>query len=619
MLVYFFIKIKKISHFLYNSIANCKEKMLYLQHLKHIYSFMGQSSNINPLKRLQDLVSLDKKEIASVYFYAVLAGFVQLSVPIGIQSIIGFVLGASMVTSIYVLIVLVVIGVLAGGSMQINQMKITEKIQQRIFARYAFEFAEKIPSFDLKKIDKYYLPEKVNRFFEVLTIQKGLSKLLLDVPTATIQILFGLLLLASYNIAFIAFGFFLVVILWLMLKLTSNKGLVTSIEESNYKYAVVSWLQEMARVIKSFKYSQGTHFNLLKTDKNVVGYLAARTEHFKVLLFQYRILVFFKVGITASMLTIGIYLLLNQELNIGEFIAAEIVIITVINAVEKLITSLDGVYDVVTGLEKLEAVVESSLEKDGANMADTDLHCLDNGVSIEMIDLNFEYEEGKRILNKISLNIPANSTVCVSGQEGSGKSSFLKVLGTNYNDFTGAILFNKIPINNYPLGILRNKIGTYSNEQEIFLGTVSENINMGRNNISYDKITETAQKLGIDNFLDKLHNGFQTDVDATGRKFPSTVVKKILLLRAFVNDPTLLLLEEPWQGLERPTKNAMIDYIISKQHNATVVVASNDNDFAAKCDYHVYLTNGVATVIRNAALKKIISLEKKNDENEDEI
>ena len=580
---------------------------------------MAQAGKINPLKRLQDLISLDKKEIGSVYFYAILSGLVQLSVPVGIQSIIGFVLGASMVTSIYVLIVLVVLGVLAGGVMQINQMKIIEKIQQSIFARYAFEFAEKIPSFDLKKIDNYYLPEKVNRFFEVLTIQKGLSKLLLDIPTATIQIIFGLTLLALYNISFIGFGFLLVVILWLILRFTSDKGLVTSITESNYKYAVVSWLQEMARVVKSLKFSQGTHFNLLQTDKNVVGYLEARSEHFQVLLFQYRTLVFFKVAITASMLTIGIYLLLNQELNIGEFIAAEIVIITVINAVEKLITSLDGLYDVVTSLEKLEAVVESELEKDAAIIADTDVNGLDKGVSIEMIDLDFEYQEGKRILNKISLNIPANSTVCVSGQEGAGKSSFLKVLSTNYNDFTGAILFNKIPINNYPLEILRNKIGTYSHEQEIFLGTVSENINMGRVNISYDKITETAQKLGIDNFLDKLHNGFQTDVDATGRKFPTTVLKKILLLRAFVNDPTLLLLEEPWQGLERPTKNNMIDYIIGKKHNATVVVASNDNDFAAKCDYHVYLTNGVATVIRNAALKKIISLEKKNDEYESEI
>ena len=71
-----------------------------------------------------------------------------------------------------------------------------------------------------------------------------------------------------------------------------------------------------------------------------MGYLGARTKHFNVLLFQYKILVFFKVCMTLAMLTIGAVLLVDQQLNVGEFIAVEIVIIMVINAVEKLIISL---------------------------------------------------------------------------------------------------------------------------------------------------------------------------------------------------------------------------------------------------------------------------------------
>ena len=284
----------------------------------------------SPIARLWDLIIVEKKEIVSIYFYAILSGLLQLSVPLGVQAIIGFVLGASMVTSIYVLIIVVVVGVLMVGIMQINQVRIIEKIQQSIFARYAFAFAETIPRFDLKKIDNYYLPEKVNRFFDTLSVQKGLSKLLLDIPTASIQILFGLLLLTLYHPFFIVFGFLLLVILWLILKFTSKKGLATSLQESAYKYEVVAWLEEMARVIKSFKFSQGTHLNLEKTDKNMMGYLSARTAHFGVLLFQYKTLVFFKVAITTAMLTVGTYLLLNQQLNIGEFIAAEIVILTLI-------------------------------------------------------------------------------------------------------------------------------------------------------------------------------------------------------------------------------------------------------------------------------------------------
>ncbi len=148
----------------------------------------------DPLGRFWQLLLIERKEITSVYFYAILSGLLQLSVPVGVQAIIGFALGASMVTSIYVLIVVVVIGVLVVGLMQINQMKIIEKIQQRIFTRYAFAFTETLPNIDLRAADAVYLPEKVNRFFDTVNLQKGLAKLLLDIPTAAIQTVFGLLL-----------------------------------------------------------------------------------------------------------------------------------------------------------------------------------------------------------------------------------------------------------------------------------------------------------------------------------------------------------------------------------------------------------------------------------------
>jgi ABC-type bacteriocin/lantibiotic exporter with double-glycine peptidase domain len=148
----------------------------------------------SPLKRVQALIQEHKKEVTSIYLFSILGGIVNLSLPLGVQTIIGLVMGATMVTSIYVLIFLVVLGVFLMGLFQINQMKIIESIQQKIFAHYAYEFAEKIPRLDLKQMDKYYLPEKVNRFFDTLNIQKGFAKLLLDIPVASVQIIFGIIL-----------------------------------------------------------------------------------------------------------------------------------------------------------------------------------------------------------------------------------------------------------------------------------------------------------------------------------------------------------------------------------------------------------------------------------------
>lgn len=550
------------------------------------------SEKTNPLKRLLDFVNLDKKDVSAIYFYAILSGLIQLSLPVGVQAIIGFILGASMVTSIYILIFIVVVGVLVVGIMQINQMKIIEKIQQKIFTRYAFEFTEKIPMLDLRHADTYYLPEKVNLFFDTVTLQKGIAKILLDIPIASIQIIFGLLLLSFYHPVFIAFGLILLLILWGILNFTSKKGWSTSLLESNYKYEVIAWLEEIARVIKSFKFTQGTHLNLKKTDKNVVNYLNARTEHFKVLMLQYKVLVFFKVAITTVMLTVGTFLLLNQSLNIGEFIAAEIVILSIIGAIEKLIGSLDNSYDVITSLEKLASVTEMPLERDGSLILETP----NNGLSIKAINLNFNYLDKTQALENINLEINANSKIAISGGEGSGKSSLLRVLSSNYSDFTGTLLINGIPINNYQLTSLRSQIGVYISQQGIFKGTVWENITLNRANIEPEKIAKLAQKLGIENYINSLKKGFDTDIDVAGKTLSSSLINKLLLLRAFIHSPKLLLLEEPWINLEKKEKNAVINYLLNLTPNTTVIVASNDEDFIKACDYQIIMTNGLASI-----------------------
>ena len=87
------------------------------------------------------------------------------------------------------------------------QLRIIETIQQRIFTRAAIELSYRFPKIKMHELRNYYPPELANRFFDTLTIQKGLSKILIDVPTALLQILFALLLLSFYHPFFIVFGF----------------------------------------------------------------------------------------------------------------------------------------------------------------------------------------------------------------------------------------------------------------------------------------------------------------------------------------------------------------------------------------------------------------------------
>jgi ATP-binding cassette subfamily B protein len=562
------------------AILSFKKVLVYLM----VIYFMDK--NKNTLKQFWHLINLNKADIGSIYFYAILSGILQLSVPIGIQSIIGYVLGASMVSSIYILIFLVTLGVFIVGLLQINQMKIIEKLQQLLFVNYAFEFIDKIPKIEFYKKVNYYIPEKVNRFLDINILQKGFSKLLLEIPTAIIQIIFGLILLAIYHPIFIVFGLTLAIILTIVLYLSSQSGLDISIKESNYKYEMVSWMQEVGKSIKAFRYNQEAELSSKNTDNIAVNYLNSRTKHFNILLLQYKTLIAFKTFITAILLIIGVYLLINQLWNIGEFIAAEIVILIIINSVEKLILNLDTAYDVLTSLDKLSSVIESPEENQGS------LEFSSNEISLELINFSFSYTNSHPILKNINLKIPKNSSVCIIGNENSGRSTLLNLLSMNYLNFTGNLLVNSIPIHNYNMNSLRKKVGICFNELEIFSGTVLENISLGRTDVTPEGIIAIAKELEFDNILQNFSQGFETTIDANGNSLPNSIAKKIILLRTLVHHPLLLILEEPWLGIEENYKQKLITYLLKKSLNSTVIISSNDLDFAKKCDYRFELKNG---------------------------
>lgn len=541
------------------------------------------------LVKLFGLIRLEKKEITALYLLSILSGLIQLSLPLGIQAIINFAIVATgkryLPASMWVLIVLVVAGVLFTGMLKINQMKIVEKIQQKIFSRYAFEFSYRIPKLNIKSIDKYHLPELVNRFFDIPTLQKSIAKLLLDIPTAIIQLFFGLILLAFYNSVFIIFGLLLLVILYLILYISSPKGFEASLLESNYKYDIAGWIQEIARGIKTFKFSNKYNLHLNKTNGLLEGYLSSRTKHFEILKIQYWSLILFKILITASMLIVGGVLLIQQQINIGQFIAAEIIILTILNAVEKLIVSLETVYDVLTSVEKINKIIEKPLEKEGSYHFEPN-----NGMAIEVKNLSFGFNQ-KKLLDNLSFEIKAGQKVAIMGDGDSGKTILLRMLTGAFQDFEGSLTFNQIPISNYNLNSLRSKIGIYLQKQDIFDATLWENLTLGNPAIKEQYAIKLFSLLDLNDFFSSLPKGFDTELEPTGKRLSSSTVQKLLIARALLNNPTMLLLDEPLKLFAEDQKQVLQDYLFGLE-KVTMLFTTNDEAIAKKCDIVIALVHG---------------------------
>jgi ATP-binding cassette, subfamily B, bacterial len=530
-------------------------------------------TKINATTRLWRILGRNQRDVYSIFFFSLLSSVIGLLVPLGIQGIISFVQANAMSTSLILLAVMVVITVILIGVLQLNTMAVAERIQQNLFADYTFQIANRLHQLDLQQQEEYYLPELLNRYFDIATLQKGITKILIDLPIAVIQLLVGILILWIYSNFFIVFGLLLIVILYWILRITSPKGFRTSIEESNNKYLIGAWLEELARDLRSTKFGNIPYLFEQKTDEKCNEYIRARTSHFLTLRIQYRTLVIFKSLLTAAMLGLGIYLLVTQQMNVGQFVAVELIIVLVINSVEKIITSLENVYDTLTAVEKIEKLTEYTIEKSGfAELKEPEF------IKLEARNVSFSYIDGNQAIQNFNFTFLPKHHYLITGEVNKGKTTLLKLLATINTHFDGILIYNDLPMNNYSLASLRQNISLLMNEQYIIKGSLIENITMGMP-FTIQSILECLDVIGIKEMVQAWPNGLDTILDSNGRTLSRSVIKKILLARAIYKKPKLLLLDEPNTNLEDDYVDEVMANIIKFLPNSTIIVsATNTNN-----------------------------------------
>lgn len=550
------------------------------------------AKTLKPLERFWLLIKPDKKEIRNIYVYAFFYGLVNLSIPVGVQAIINLIQGGQISTSWVVLVFFVILGIIIMGILQINQLKISENLQQKIFTRAAFEFAYRIPRIKLEALYKHYAPELMNRFFDIVSIQKGLSKILIDFSTASIQTVFGLLLLSLYHPFFIIFSLILITLVYTIFKLTSKRGLETSLKESKKKYSVAHWLEELARTSVSFKLAGVTDLPMQRTDKEVDKYITQRESHFKVLVNQYTLMIMFKVLVASGLLIIGSILVMEQQMNIGQFVAAEIIILLIIGSVEKLILSLETIYDVLASLEKIGQISDLELE-DSTGVNIKSALDGDNGLSVEMNHVDFSYPDQKQLLFRdLSLKLVPNERISLMGSSDSGKTTLLYLLAGLYKVNSGSIIYNGLTFGNLNPNCLRSYIGDCLMDELLFEGTIFENITMGRERATFENVKWAVENLGLSDFINTLPNGYDTLIKTQGKGFSKGIVDKIILARSIADRPKLLLVKDEFTSLVGEERDKVMRFLTDKSNNWTLIIATREESLTKLTDRTLVVKEG---------------------------
>jgi len=288
------------------------------------------------------------------------------------------------------------------------------------------------------------------------------------------------------------------------------------------------------------------------------------------------------------LLIIGGMLVINQQMNIGQFVASEIIILLILASIEKLILSMETIYDVLTAIEKIGNVTDLPLDRDNGTRFDP---VQMSNIGIEMDHVSYKFlGEKEDFLKNIDLKLSGGDKLCLSGYNGSGKSLLLQFMAGLYDEFRGNITYNGIPIGNWYKEDLHRIIGDNLIKEEIFKGTLLENITLGKPYISHEEVQSICDVVGLGGFVASQQEGFNAEMIPGGRNLPKSTRLKVILARCLVGKPKVILIENSFNLLGETSKKAFVDYLLKS--DVTVVVISNDPKVAARFERNIVMKDG---------------------------
>jgi ABC-type bacteriocin/lantibiotic exporter with double-glycine peptidase domain len=540
-----------------------------------------------PIDRAIHLLKMEKRDITIVAIYGVVIGLISLVTPLTVNAIVSTISTGIFTFPLVVLSSLIFFGLLIAGGISIIQQYVVEVLQQRIFVNTAFEVAHKIPAGHFKIFQKEYAPELLNRFFDVITIQKGVAKLLIDGLSAVIVGAAGLVLLVFISPSLLAIGLLFIILSIGMVVLLGRRGLSTSINESKKKYDVVAFLEDVGRCMTSFKLTGSPTLVYQKIDELLGYYLQHRRAHFKVLVRQFSGFSIIRAIVNTGVLAIGGLLVIERQITLGQLIATEIIIVTLITSLDKLFRQLELTYDLLTAMDKVGHITDIELERVGGLMMPE----RKEGMAIRCKNVGFSYESTS-VLHGLDFYVTPGSRVSLVGKSGAGKSTLAHLLLGMYDPTVGTILMDEFDCRTLDLGSLRRNAGLVLPNDEIFEGTIWDNIVMGRSDISPQNVMEAVAITRLDEVFFRQTKGLQTIVLSHGKNLSTGQIRRLMIARAIVHKPRLLILDEAFTGIEENLKIEILTELYNKKHPWTILGITHDPEVVAAADTVFVLSEG---------------------------
>jgi putative ABC transport system ATP-binding protein len=533
--------------------------------------------HLTPFERLVAMLRPERTDLWLILGLGLGSGLLALSAPIAVQAVVNTVAMGGMGQPLVVLCTILFVFLAFLGAIFVLESYLAEMIQRRLFVRLATDLAYRLPKMRRHLYDTHRGAELINRFFDIQTVQKSTAMLVLDGVRLLMQTIAGLILLAFYHPFLLSFDIALLLTIAFIMFVLGRNGVKTSIAESKAKYALVDWLEVIAENKTTFKAATGEQFAQEKIDILSNNYLTEKEAHYRVLLRQIIGSVTLYAIANTGLLLIGGDLVIEKQLTLGQLVAAELIVSTVLASLIKFGKHLESFYDLLTAVDKIGHLLDLPLENEKEQIVD-----LPPAVSLTAKNVSFHYQSMPAVLNNVNFQIAAGEKVAFLGQASCGKSTLCEVLFGLRSPQKGDIEIEHIKLKTLNLPALRERIALL-NEIEIIDGTLLENVLLGRENIDNAQVEKLLNDLEL---LEKLHTQFGKTLflplSEAGSPLSKTQQRLLMLARVTINQPSLLIIDSFLDELDEKTFDCVLNYLFKLK--TTVLIFTQKPQIASRCE-----------------------------------
>lgn len=539
----------------------------------------GHHSDIPPLRRFLSLLRLDNRDIFTIVLFALVAGVLSLATPLAIESMVNVVSWGTYIQPLLVIALMLFACLSLGGFLKLLQAVLVEIIQRRQLVRIVGDLSHRFPRANQMSMAGEYPRELANRVFDIMTIQKATAVLLMDGITIVLTTVLGLLLLGFYHPFLLGFDIALILCMVTITWVLGRGGVRTAINESIVKYRIAHWLQDVLASPSAFKINGGEGLAVERANRLASEYIDARRKQFRVVIRQVAFAIGLQVIASTAVLSLGGWLVIQQQLTLGQLVASELIVTVVVGAFAKAGKSLEKFYDLMAGMDKVGHLLDVEVDPR------FELGSIPDGpAEVRWDELHFPTATGTTHVHETRL--APGSTVAIVGDDVTGKSMLAKSLVGLVTPHHGVVEVAGLDAAqaSYAGG---GRMVAYAGEIEIFRSTLAENIDLGRGGIGQNRVRETLQMVGLWDDVLRLHNGVQTVLQTGG--FPLTAVQthQLMIARAISGSPRLLVINGLLDRLAGDLREKVWEQLSSSERPWTLVVVTQDESIAAKCDQQI--------------------------------